>query len=259
LSLMTIIATTSRIASFRRANDYLDKLLPELKVEIVLRLENPLHLAVCSRQWYNLVNSPFMKAKWLIKKYGTHALFYALQYGKSFVNVDVVECLFAQKVHLSRYFIQTLAHEFPSHVSLIGYIPLRDINILNPYRNNSIQNKTQTLWWPSDLPQDVTSRILKEGNNRFGDNIVLGNDMKLFSSLSENLLKFSKLGKELENPLEEIIALIRTYKLAPFPKIPNRMTEDDLSFFGVNIKALTIGKDCHSIIILLQQYWFILN
>src|SRR5437763_1975649 len=79
----------------------------ELQVEIILELSNPTPLARCARHWYVIVNTPFVKAKWLIRRHGkAHALFHAVRMSEPFINVDVVECLFAQKAHLSRYFVQ---------------------------------------------------------------------------------------------------------------------------------------------------------
>jgi len=51
--------------------------------------------------------------KWLIGRHGrTHALFHAVRMGAPFINIDVIECLFVQKAHISRYFIQRLVLGF---------------------------------------------------------------------------------------------------------------------------------------------------
>ena len=91
----------------------LNNLAPELKVEIILHLRNPTPLAKCSREWNSIVNSSSTKAKWLIGRQGrTHALFHAVRMGAPFINIDVIECLFVQKAHISRYFIQRLVLGF---------------------------------------------------------------------------------------------------------------------------------------------------
>src|SRR6185437_8643029 len=108
-------------------NNYLDGLATELKVEIILHLSNPTPLARCSRAWYATVNSPATKARWLTYRYGkTHALFHAARMGEPFINVDVVECLFAQEAHLSRYFIRNT--NFDAYPPSDGYEKVRQLN-----------------------------------------------------------------------------------------------------------------------------------
>src|SRR5438105_271441 len=103
----TINYYTENYSTESKYHNYLDGLATELKVEVILHLSNPTSLAKCSREWNHIVNSPATKSMWLIGRYGkTHALFHAVRMGEPFINVDVVECLFAQKAHLSRYFIQ---------------------------------------------------------------------------------------------------------------------------------------------------------
>ena len=165
----------------------LKNLALELKVEIILHLRNPTSLAKCSREWNNIVNLPFTKAKWLIGRQGrTHALFHAVKMGEPFINLDVVECLFAQKAHISRYFIQRLVLGFGKDDSRIIDLKQRHtMNTLDPFQKTLVQNKTCRRW-ASDLPFNVYFRILKEGHDRFGgDDIpVRGNDMDLFYCLS---------------------------------------------------------------------------
>ncbi|CAG8639211.1 2414_t:CDS:1, partial [Paraglomus brasilianum] len=199
----------------------LDGLATELKAEVILHLGNPIPLARCSRAWYATVNSPVTKSKWLISRYGeTHALFHAVRMGDPFINVDVVECLFAQKAHLSRYFIQRLILGFGKYDSrLIG---LKLAHPLDPVRNKSIQNKFRNPW-ASNLSFDVFSRILKEGHDRFdgNDTPVRGNDMELFYYLSAGPLVISEARKKLQDNINEIETLIWRYKFAPLPPRPN--------------------------------------
>ena len=50
-------------------HNYLDRLATELKVEVILHLNNPTSLAKCSREWNKIVNLPSTKAKWLIGRH----------------------------------------------------------------------------------------------------------------------------------------------------------------------------------------------
>ena len=95
---------------------HLANLPTKLKTEIILYLENPSRLAKCSHNWYNVVNAPVTKSKWLIRRYGTtHALFHAIRIGEPFLNLRVVNCLLVQHAHLSRYFIQRLVAGFEKY------------------------------------------------------------------------------------------------------------------------------------------------
>ncbi|CAG8475451.1 8400_t:CDS:1 [Paraglomus brasilianum] len=203
---------------------YLDGLATELKVEIILHLSNPIPLARCSRAWYATVNSSATKSKWLIGRYGkTHALFHAVKMGEPFINVDVIECLFAQKAHLSRYFIQRLMLGFGKHDSrLIDLKLTHNIRPLDPEQKKSIQNKIRSPW-ASDLSFDVFFRILNEGHDRFdGNDIPLrGNDMESFYYLSAGPLCINQARKKLRENEKEIEILIQRYKFAPFPPRPN--------------------------------------
>jgi len=209
----------------------LDGLAPELKVQVILCLDNPIPLAQCSHDWYAIVNSPATKSMWLISRYGkTHALFHAVRMGEPFINVDVVECLFAQKVQLSRYFIQRVMLGFGKYDSrLIDLKLTHNIRPLDPDRKKVIQSKIRSPW-ASNLPLDVFSRILKEGHDRFdGNDIpVCGNDMESFYYLSAGPLVISKARKKLGDNINEIEQLIRVFKFAPFPprlKIRRHITE----------------------------------
>ncbi|CAG8648552.1 733_t:CDS:1, partial [Paraglomus brasilianum] len=199
----------------------LDRLAIELKIEIILHLSNPTPLARCSREWYATINSPATKAKWLIGRYGkNHALFHAVRMGEPFVNVDVVDCLFAQKAHLSRYFIQRVM--FGKYDSqLIDLKLTHNIRPLDPVRTKLIQNKIQSPW-ASNLSFNVFSRILKEGHDQFdgNDTSTHGNDMESFHYLSAGPLVISEARKKLEDNINEIERLITTFRFVPFPPRP---------------------------------------
>ncbi|CAG8551808.1 4013_t:CDS:1 [Paraglomus brasilianum] len=201
-------------------NNYLDGLATELKVEIILHLSNPTPLARCSRAWYATVNSPATKARWLTWRYGeTHALFHAVRMGEPFINVGVVECLFAQKAHLSRYFIQRVMLGFGKYdCRLIDLKLTHNVRPLDLDRKKIIQSKIRSPW-ASNLSFDVFSRILKEGHDRFdGNNMpVRGNDMESFYYLSAGPLVISEARKKLQDNINEIERLITTFRFAPFP------------------------------------------
>ncbi|CAG8599028.1 8480_t:CDS:1 [Paraglomus brasilianum] len=202
---------------------WLNTLAPELKVEIILHLSKPTTIAGCSREWYNIVNLPFAKAKWLISRHGkTHALFHAVRMGKPFINPDVVECLFAQGAHISRYFIQRLVLGFGEcDRSLIDLKQKYNIGPPDPFPNTLIQDKTCSSW-ASSLPVDVYFRLLKKGCDRFGEeNIsVRGNDMEKFYYLSGGPLGTSQSRVEIQKNMDEIKELIGEHKFVPFPPKP---------------------------------------
>ncbi|CAG8504252.1 11094_t:CDS:1, partial [Paraglomus brasilianum] len=195
----------------------------ELKVEIILHLRNPTVLAKCSHEWNNIVNLPSTKSKWLIGRNGrTHALFHAVRMGEPFINLDVVECLFAQKAHISRYFIQQLVLGFGNYDSrLIDLKLTHNMGTLDPDRKKSIQNKIRSPW-ASNISFEVYSRILKEGHDRFDGNDIpiRGNDMESFYYLSAGPLVIRQARTKLKENKKEIKALIRRYKFAPFPPRP---------------------------------------
>src|SRR6185312_10402136 len=138
----------------------LNTLAPELKVEIILHLSKPTTIARCSRELYNIVNLPFTKAKWLISRHGkTHALFHAVRMGKPFINPDVVECLFAQGAHISRYFIQRLVLGFGERDRSL-------IDLKQKYNIGPPDLHQASSPWASSLPVDVYFRLLKEGCDR---------------------------------------------------------------------------------------------
>ncbi|CAG8632841.1 4932_t:CDS:1 [Paraglomus brasilianum] len=227
----TTMETNSEYIFAMPARNYLDGLAPEIKVEIIFHLSNPTPLARCSHAWYAAVNSPATKARWLTYRYGkTHALFHAVKMGEPFINVDVVECLFAQKAHLSRYFIQRLMLGFGKYDSRLIDLKLAHTRRpLDPVRNKLIQNKIRSPW-ASNLSFDVFSRILKEGHDRFdGNDIpVRGNDMESFYYLSAGPLVISEERKKLKDNINEIERLITTFRFAPFPprpKIRRHITE----------------------------------
>ena len=210
-------------------NNHLTRLAPEIKVEIILYLSNPTSLAKCSREWNRIVNSPVTKSMWLIGRYGkTHALFHAVRMGEPFINVDVVECLFAQKAHLSRYFIQRVMLGFGKYDSrLIDLKLTHNIRPLDSDRKKIIQSKIRSPW-ASNLPFNVFSRILKEGHDKFDGNEipVRGNDMESFYYLSAGPLVISEARKKLEENINDIEMLIKTFKFAPFPPTPETRTEN---------------------------------
>ncbi|CAG8599061.1 8482_t:CDS:2, partial [Paraglomus brasilianum] len=206
----------------------LNKLATELKVEIILHSSNPTTLARCSHEWNNIVNSPSTKAMWLIGRHGrTHALFHAVRMGNPFIKPQVVECLFAQKAQISRYFIQRLELGFGN-------------------KSVNLQNKP----WASNLSFDVFSRIHKE-RDRFDRNdipVVCGsdipvrennilvrgndisvrgndsprrlNDLETFDDLAGGSLGISQAITKLKENRKKIKTLIRTQKFAPFPPRP---------------------------------------
>src|SRR6185312_13967584 len=201
----------------------LNNLSPELKVEIVLHLSNPTLLARCSHEWNSIVNLPSTKSRWLINRYGkTHALFHAVRMSKPFINLDVVEHLFVQKVHISRYFIQRLMLGFGSYDRRLIDLKLKQkTKPPDSDRIRSIQNRIQSPW-ASNLSFDVFSRLLKEGHDRFdGNDIpVRGNDMESFYYLSACPLAINQARTKLRENKEDIKTLIRRYKFAPFPPRP---------------------------------------
>src|SRR6185312_14766497 len=200
-----------------------NNLMLELKLEIILHLRNPTVLAKCSHEWNSIVNLPSTKAKWLIFRHGrTHALFHAVRMGEPFINLDVVECLFAQKAHISRYFIQRLVLGFGKYDSrLIDLKLTHNMGTLDPDRKKSIQNKIRSPW-ASNISFEVYSRILKEGHDRFDGNDIpiRGNDMESFYYLSAGPLVIRQARTKLKENKKEIKALIRRYKFAPFPPRP---------------------------------------
>ncbi|CAG8546887.1 9533_t:CDS:1 [Paraglomus brasilianum] len=212
-------------AEYKPLNNDLDRLAPEIKVEIILHLSNPISLAQCSRAWHTMINLPVTKSKWLISRYGkTHALFHAVRMGRPFINVDVVECLFAQNAHISRYFVQRLMLGFGKYDNRLIDLKLAHnmtIKPLDPNRKRSIQRKIQNPW-ASNLPFDVFSRILKEGHDQFDgdDTPVRGNDMESFYYLSAGPLVISQARTRLRKNKKEIKTLIQRYKFAPFPPRP---------------------------------------
>src|SRR6185312_14543580 len=119
--------------------DHLDILDLSVRVIIVSHLENPLPLARCSHGWYDLVYSSDVKSTWLLSRYGrTHALFHAVRIGDSFITPEVVECLFAQEVHISRYFIQRLVLGFGKYDQrLINLKIAYNVGPPNPYQTFS--------------------------------------------------------------------------------------------------------------------------
>ncbi|CAG8599671.1 6666_t:CDS:1 [Paraglomus brasilianum] len=223
----------------------LDTLILELKVEIVLHLSNPTTLARCSHEWNNIVNSPFTKSKWLISRYGrTHALFHAVRMGKPFVNFDVVEWLFAQKAHISRYFIQRLVLGFGKcDRKLIDLKRKYNIGSSDPFSNTLIQDKTCSSW-ASNLSVDVFSRLLKEGYDRFGENNILvrGNDMEKFYYLSGGPLGITQAMFDIQKNMDEIETLIRIHKFAPFPTrhLPCDVSDGCADVLQLNIIARPI-------------------
>ncbi|CAG8615423.1 8182_t:CDS:2, partial [Paraglomus brasilianum] len=224
---------------------YLNNLAPELKVEIILHLRNPTSLARCSREWNNIVNLPSTKSKWLIGRHGrTHALFHAVRMGEPFINLDVVECLFAQKAHISRYFIQRLVLGFGKCDSrLIDLKLTHNMGALVPGRRKSIQNKIRSPW-ASNLSFDVYSRILKEGHDRFDGNDIpiRGNDMESFYYLSAGPLVINQARTKLKKNKKEIKTLIRRYSHIPIQTQSRAAIFDDCppSDGYENVRQLTV-------------------
>ncbi|CAG8585063.1 7379_t:CDS:1 [Paraglomus brasilianum] len=173
----------------------LDTLCPEIQTEIILYVENPGHLGQCSRSWYNMVNSPAIKSKWLISRVGrTHALFHAVRMGEPFINLDVVKCLFAQKAQLSRYFLQKLREKREA--------PGRGI----PTR------------WASDLPPSIVVELYDEGQRQFGKGLQLrGNDAQHFYTLSGASQNTTEAKPIIQHNASGIIKLIKVYKFVPLP------------------------------------------
>ena len=171
----------------------LNNLLLELKLEVILNLSNPSPLAKCSREWYNLINSPYVKSKWLVRTYSqTHALIHAIRLGEPFSDSTTIRYLLAQKANLSRYAVQKLKAGFEHQ---------------RP--------------WGSHLADDIYEIIVAEGIKLYGEGAWLhGNDMELFYSLAGRQSTLREARGSMKENLGNIRHLIRACKFAPFPLRP---------------------------------------
>ncbi|CAG8590295.1 6556_t:CDS:1 [Paraglomus brasilianum] len=186
-----------------RYGPFLDAFDRKIKLQIVVELENPLSLAKCSRAWHNQVHSPRTKAMWLIRRYGIHTLFHTIRRRE---NIDVINSLFEQQVHLSHYLAQRLMKSY-------GRPDANLFNLRRSYNANQgiDNNNTNSIPW-GDVAYNIFLRILGEAHKKFGKDqtFLNGDDMEFFRLLSMTGDNCQKL----EN-------LIREYGFVPFPPRPH--------------------------------------
>ncbi|CAG8834075.1 4523_t:CDS:1, partial [Cetraspora pellucida] len=81
----------------------------ELLIKIIKRIVILNHMIIVCKRFYTIISDHQFKADWIIFRFGkTHALFYAVNLGPSFINIKVVEAIICKGGNFSRYFIQRL-------------------------------------------------------------------------------------------------------------------------------------------------------
>ena len=218
---------SSSFLSFLLLSKVMERLPPELFIEIYKHVEQPISLILVNKEFHQLCIHPVTKSKWALANFGKiHALFFAISLGKTFITVDVIKSLLALKVNFSRYFIQRLLLQYGQYDEGLIQLKLRDNN------NNNFQETDQDKFkafqktikgvpWASDIPFDVFITLLNEAESRFGPNLPLkGNDIEKFHFLSGGQLPINQAFKKIKDNLEEIRDLIVNQKFTPFPPRP---------------------------------------
>src|SRR5436190_18043448 len=166
----------------------MESLIDEIRIEIFKYVENPLSFSLTDRKWNEVSRDPHARAEWLIFKYGrAHALFHAVRLGNNFTTIEVVQALLSRNVIFSRYFVQRLLMHFGSYdEELIELKIEHNVNHVDFDfdKIRTFQKKSQSPW-ASNIPLTVFTKLLVEGYNSIGRNLVSkGNDMELFHFLS---------------------------------------------------------------------------
>ena len=113
----------------------MEKLPPELFIEIYKHVEQPISLILVNKEFHQLCIHPVTKSKWALANFGKiHALFFAISLGKTFVTVDVIKSLLALKVNFSRFFMQRLLLQYGQYDEGLIQLKLQDNN-----NNNNFQ------------------------------------------------------------------------------------------------------------------------
>src|SRR5688572_30508885 len=94
----------------------MQSLYNELKIEIFKYIETPMSLALTNHEWNTVSQDPYVRASWLIHKYGrARAFFHAVRLGKSFLTSQVIRSLLLQNAIVSRYFMQRLLMNYGTY------------------------------------------------------------------------------------------------------------------------------------------------
>nr|CAG8465362.1 7703_t:CDS:1 [Entrophospora candida] len=177
---------------------------PELLIEVYIYNEFPLSFILINKHIYELCMSPIAKAKWILRNFGkTHALFHAIRLGKPFIMDDIITSLLKLKANFSRYFLQRFSQQIQSNIG----------EKYDPFYLNRIADS----WFP-DIPLEVYSILIKEGNARFAPNLCLkSDDVELFGYLSGESLEIDQASILINENLRKIEDLIVNAKFTPFP------------------------------------------
>ncbi|CAG8756202.1 6059_t:CDS:1, partial [Acaulospora morrowiae] len=133
----------------------LKDLIVEVKINIFQYVPNILCLALTCKAWAEIMRDPHARARWILRKYGrSYALFHSIRLGPQFINVSVVQSLFANNVILSRYFIQRLVMHFGEYDSKLTELKAAQNGCA--VETNKIRDLTKRNLhpWASNLPVD---------------------------------------------------------------------------------------------------------
>ncbi|CAG8663982.1 14679_t:CDS:1 [Funneliformis mosseae] len=200
----------------------------EIKINIFKHVDHPFNLALTCKNWNAIAKDPYAKTEWLLSRTGrTHALFYAVRLGPSFLDTAVCQNLLTRKVIISRYFVQRLLMHYGKYDrQLIDLKIEHNVNQLDADRVFAFQQKIKSPW-ASNLSLPVFLYLLNEGSNQLGDSVPLkGNDMELFHFLSAGPRVIAQAPGVLLKNLKAIEDLILNQKFIPFPPRPKSLQLD---------------------------------
>lgn len=178
----------------------------EIKINIFKYVNHPLNLSLTCRNWSVFIKNPYAKSEWLIVNYGkTHALFYAIKLGPTFIDIAVCQTLIARDIIVfTRYFTQRL------------------IQLKIEYNDNINQIGADRSSYVSNLPASVFIYLLNEGCKQLSsENLISkGNDIHAIpqsshvikNSLDRNSLKY----------IENLILSKRSTLFPRRPKVPHQ-------------------------------------
>lgn len=149
----------------------------------------------------------------------THAFFYAVKLGSSFINSDMFKILINKKCILSRYFLQRIITQYGKYDYFLLELKQKKIDQDNLWSNNISLNTFTTLLNISTTVYNENELYLKS------------NDLEYFHFLTGGNKNINEAIFIIEKNYEKIKNLILKYKFIPFPSRPFYYKQNKLAIY----------------------------